>query len=195
MYAAASAAALAADPWIHESISFIVNHIFYCEMKNIPGVYFSPFLGPNTSKRALGSAGRRRSWIVKQSRRFQQGGHRSIRSTSRPIELIDSIDSINFCLFENFGKDRLRRDDHFRPKIVKIRAILTIFQTFENFCEFRFDRFDRFDIPFDSINVASEGCGGPPWKTSCLSVTPGSSLMLKDACTSEMYSLCRNENM
>ena len=32
--AAAPAAALAADPWIHGSISFIMNHIFYYEMKN-----------------------------------------------------------------------------------------------------------------------------------------------------------------
>merc|ERR1711924_485383 len=35
--AAALAAALAAapaDPWIHGSISFIINHIFYFEMKN-----------------------------------------------------------------------------------------------------------------------------------------------------------------
>ena len=32
--AAAPAAAPAADPWIHGSISFIMNHIFYFEMKN-----------------------------------------------------------------------------------------------------------------------------------------------------------------
>ena len=32
--AAALAAAPAADPWIHGSISFIMNHIFYFEMKN-----------------------------------------------------------------------------------------------------------------------------------------------------------------
>ena len=70
-----------------------------------------------------------------------------------------SIDSIIFRSFENFWKDRLRRDDRFRPKIVKIRAILAIFRPFENFCEFRFD---RFDIPFDSIDIASEGHGGPP---------------------------------
>ena len=88
-----------------------------------------------------------------------QGGHRSIRSIDRPIESIDSIDSIIFRSFENFWKDRLRRDDRFRPKIVKIRAILAIFRPFENFCEFRFD---RFDIPFDSIDIASEGHGGPP---------------------------------
>ena len=58
------------------------------------------------------------------------------------------------------SKDRLRREDRFRPKIVKIRAILAIFRPFENFCEFRFD---RFDIPFDSIDIATEGHGGPPW--------------------------------
>ena len=33
--AAALAAAPAADPWIHGSISFIMNHIFYYEIKNI----------------------------------------------------------------------------------------------------------------------------------------------------------------
>ena len=33
--AAALAAAPAADPWIHGSISFIMNLIFYFEMKNI----------------------------------------------------------------------------------------------------------------------------------------------------------------
>ena len=33
--AAALAAAPAADPWIHGSISFIMNHIFYYEMKNM----------------------------------------------------------------------------------------------------------------------------------------------------------------
>ena len=33
--AAAPAAAPAADPWIHGSISFIMNHIFYYEMKNM----------------------------------------------------------------------------------------------------------------------------------------------------------------
>ena len=33
--AAAPAAARAADPWIHGSISFIMDHIFYYEMKNI----------------------------------------------------------------------------------------------------------------------------------------------------------------
>ena len=32
--AAAPAAAPAADPWIHGSISFIMNHIFHYEMKN-----------------------------------------------------------------------------------------------------------------------------------------------------------------
>ena len=32
--AAALAAAPAADPWIHGSISFIMNHIFYFEMKS-----------------------------------------------------------------------------------------------------------------------------------------------------------------
>ena len=32
--AAAPAAALADDPWIHVSISFTMNHIFYFEMKN-----------------------------------------------------------------------------------------------------------------------------------------------------------------
>ena len=90
---------------------------------------------------------------------MSQGGHRSIRSIDRPIQSIDSINSIIFRSFENFWKDRLRRDDRFRPKIVKIRAILAIFRPFENFCEFRFD---RFDIPFDSIDIATEGHGGPP---------------------------------
>ena len=33
--AAALAAAPAADPWIHGSISFVMNHIFYYEGKNI----------------------------------------------------------------------------------------------------------------------------------------------------------------
>ena len=33
--AAALAAAPAADPWIHRSISFIMNHIFYFEMKSM----------------------------------------------------------------------------------------------------------------------------------------------------------------
>ena len=33
--AAALAAAPAADPWIHGSISFIMNHIFYYEMKSM----------------------------------------------------------------------------------------------------------------------------------------------------------------
>ena len=32
--AAALAAAPATDPWIHGSISFIVNHIYYNEIKN-----------------------------------------------------------------------------------------------------------------------------------------------------------------
>ena len=32
---AAEAAAPAADPWIHGSISFIMNHIFYYEMKSM----------------------------------------------------------------------------------------------------------------------------------------------------------------
>ena len=32
--AAAAAALAAADPWIHRSISFIMNHIFYFEVKN-----------------------------------------------------------------------------------------------------------------------------------------------------------------
>ena len=82
---------------------------------------------------------------------------RSTDPIDRPIQSIDSIDSIIFCSFENFSKDRLRRDDRFCPKIVKIRAILAIFRPFENFCEFRFD---RFDIPFDSIDIASEGHGG-----------------------------------
>ena len=52
---------------------------------------------------------------------------------------------LHFDSFEFFLKNRLRRDDQFRPNIVKIRAILAIFRPFENFCEFRFD---RFDIPF-----------------------------------------------
>ena len=34
--AAAPAAAPAADPWIYGSISFIMNHIFYHEMKSRP---------------------------------------------------------------------------------------------------------------------------------------------------------------
>ena len=33
--AAAPAATLAADPWIRGSLSFIMNHIFYYEMKNM----------------------------------------------------------------------------------------------------------------------------------------------------------------
>ena len=39
--ATAPAAAPAADPWIHGSISFIMNHIFYYEMKNTIAL-FSP---------------------------------------------------------------------------------------------------------------------------------------------------------
>ena len=58
---------------------------------------------------------------------------RSDRSIDRPIESIDSIDSIIFRSFESFWKDRLRRDDPFRPKIVKIRAILAIFWPFQDF--------------------------------------------------------------
>ena len=82
------------------------------------------------------------------------------RWIDRPIESIDSIDSIIFRSFEIFEKIGLRRDDRFRSKIVKIRAILVMFRGSENVCEFRFD---RFDIPFDSIDIASEGHGGPPW--------------------------------
>ena len=85
---------------------------------------------------------------------------RSDRSADRPIGSIGSVGSVIFRPFENFSKDRVCRDDRFRPKIIKIRAILAIFRPFENFCEFRFD---RFDIPFDSIDIASEGHGGPPW--------------------------------
>ena len=39
----------------------------------------------------------------------------------------------SFCPFENFSKNRSRRDDSFGPKIVKIRAILAIFRPFKDF--------------------------------------------------------------
>ena len=81
------------------------------------------------------------------------------RSRDRSIESIGSIGSIIFRSFENFSKDRSRRDDRFRPKIVQIRAILAIFRPFEDFCDFRFG---RFGIAFGSIDMASEGRGGPP---------------------------------
>ena len=83
-------------------------------------------------------------------------------SIDRSTDPIDRFD--NFRSFENFWKDRLRRDDRFCPKIIKIRTILAIFRPFENFCEFRFD---RFDVPFDSIDIATEGHGGPPWQLTC----------------------------
>ena len=85
------------------------------------------------------------------------------RSRDRSIESIGSIGSVIFRSFKNFSKDRSRRDDRFRPKIVQIRAILAIFRPFEDFCDFRFG---RFGIAFGSIDMASEGRGGPPW--SCL---------------------------
>ena len=84
---------------------------------------------------------------------------RSDRSRDRSIESIDSIDSIIFRSFEIFSNFRWRRCDSNGPKIIKIRAILAIFWSFEDFCDFRFD---RFDIPFDSIDIVSEGRGGPP---------------------------------
>ena len=39
----------------------------------------------------------------------------------------------SFRPFENFSKNRSRRDDSFGPKIVKIRAILAIFRPFKDF--------------------------------------------------------------
>ena len=88
------------------------------------------------------------------------------RSRDRSIESIGSIGSIIFRSFETFSKDRSRRDDRFRPKIVQIRAILAIFRPFEYFCDFRFG---RFGIAFGSIDMASEGRGGPPW---CMGKAP-----------------------
>ena len=38
--------------------------------------------------------------------------------------------------FENFSKNRLRRDDSFGPKIIQIGAILAIFRPFEIFGNF-----------------------------------------------------------
>ena len=58
------------------------------------------------------------------------------RSINRPIESIDSIDSIIFRSFEVFGNCSWRRCGSNGPKIVKIRAILAIFRPFENLCEF-----------------------------------------------------------
>ena len=60
---------------------------------------------------------------------------------------------------EKFLKNRSRRDDRFRQKIVKIRAILAIFRPFEDFGDFRFDRFDIF---FDSIDTEPNDRWGPP---------------------------------
>ena len=86
---------------------------------------------------------------------------RSVRSIARSIDRIDRFDRFGiFSFVRNFSKDRLRRDDRFRPKIVQIRAILAIFRPFEDFCDFRFG---RFGIAFGSIDMASEGRGGPPW--------------------------------
>ena len=39
----------------------------------------------------------------------------------------------SFLSFENFSKNRSRRDDSFDPKIVEIEAILAIFRPFEFF--------------------------------------------------------------
>ena len=41
-----------------------------------------------------------------------------------------------------------------RARIIKIQGILAFFWLFEDFCDFRFV---RFGIPFDSIDIASEG--------------------------------------
>ena len=46
--------------------------------------------------------------------------------------LIGWVGSVIFRSFENFSKDRLRRDDRFHQKIVKIQAILAIFRLFKD---------------------------------------------------------------
>ena len=83
-------------------------------------------------------------------------GDRFDRSRGRSIE---SIDSIIFRSLAKFLKNRSRRDDRFRQKIVKIRATLAIFRLFEDFGDFRFDRFDIF---FDSIDTEPNDRWGPP---------------------------------
>ena len=46
---------------------------------------------------------------------------------------------------------------------VRFERILGRLAEFLQKWRFVFFRFDRFDIHFDSIDVASGGCGGPPW--------------------------------
>ena len=89
-------------------------------------------------------------WIVPQ-RRFPFPhplcwGSLIFVTIDRPIESIDSSDSIIFCSFENFWKDRLRRDDRFRQKTSKCEPSSRFFGRLKNFANF-----DSIDSIFRSI--------------------------------------------
>ena len=66
------------------------------------------------------------------------------RSIGRSTVRIDQFDIFSFV--RKFLKIRLRLNDRFRPKIVKIRAILAIFRPFEDF------RFSRRALSMTHIN-------------------------------------------
>ena len=77
--------------------------------------------------------------------------NRSIRSffvRSKILEKIDCFETI----------DSVQKSSKSEPSSRFVGCL-----NLEFFCKFRFD---RFDIPFDSIDIASEGHGGPPWKRS-----------------------------
>ena len=53
-----------------------------------------------------------------------------------------------FRSFENFSKNRLRRDDSFGPKIVEIGAILAIFRLFDFFSKIFHLRLDIYSVRY-----------------------------------------------